>query len=75
MLGFIKKIFVVTMTLLVSSVNSLECVSTKNQECKVRDEIISVNNSEPVFYPFSNKVNKCSGICNNINNPYTRSCV
>ena len=75
MLGFIKKIFVVTMTLLVSSVNSLECVSTKNQECKVRDEIISVNNSEPVFYPFSNKVNKCRGICNNINNPYTRSCV
>ena len=78
MLGFIQKIFVVTMTLLVSSVNSLECVSTKNQECKVRDEIIiiiSVNNSEPVFYPFSNKVNKCSGICNNINNSYTRSCV
>ena len=72
--GFIKKIFVVTMTFLVSSVNSLECVSINNQECKVREEIISVNNNEPVFYPFSIKVCKCSGICNNINNPF-RSCV
>ena len=67
-----KKIFVVTMTFLVLSVNSLECVSMNNQECKVREEIISVNNKEPVFYPFSVKVNKCSGSCNNINNPYAR---
>ena len=25
----------------------------KNQECKVRPEIINVNSNEPVFYPFS----------------------
>ena len=64
---------VVTMTFLVSSANSLECVSMNNQECKVREEIISVN--ELVFYPFNIKVNKCSESCNNINNPYARSCV
>ena len=75
MFGVIKKIFVVTMTFLVSSVNSLECVSMNHQECKVRKEIISVNNNEPVFYPFSIKVNKCSGSCNNISNPYAKSCV
>ena len=36
MFGFIKKVFFVTMTFLVSSVNSLECVSMNNQECKIK---------------------------------------
>ena len=31
----------------------LNCISMKNQECKVRPEIINVNSNEPVFYPFS----------------------
>ena len=34
-----------------SSVNSLECVSMNNQECKIRTEIINLNNNEPIFYP------------------------
>ena len=42
----------------------------KNQKCNVRPEIINVNSNNPVFYPFSIKINKCSGNCNNINNPY-----
>ena len=29
----------------------LNCISMKNQECKVRPEIINVNSNEPVFYP------------------------
>ena len=41
-----------------------------NQPCKVRSEIINLNSSEPVFYPFSIKTSKCSGSCNNINDPY-----
>ena len=28
-----------------------------------------------MFYPFSIEVNKCSGSCNNINNPYAKFCV
>ena len=28
-----------------------------------------------MFYPFSVEVNKCSGNCNNINDPYARLCV
>ena len=47
----------------------------KNHECKVRSEIISINSNNPIFYPFSIKVNKCSGNCNDINDPYTRICV
>ena len=58
MFGFIKKLFMIAMTFFsfnVLSVNSLECVSMNNQECKIRSEIINTNNNEPVFYPFSNK--------------------
>ena len=36
---------------------------------------MNFNNNEPAFYPFSIKVNKCSGSCNNINNPYAKSCI
>ena len=45
----------------VLNVNSLECVSMNNQICKTRTKIINTNNNEPVFYPFSIKVNKCDG--------------
>ena len=58
-----------------SNVNSLECVSMKNQECKVRPEIVNINSNDPIFYPFSIKINKCSGKCNNINNPHAKICV
>ena len=58
-----------------SSVNPLECVSMNNQECKVRAEIVHVNSNKPVFYPFSIKTSKCSGSCNNINDPYAKLCV
>ena len=54
---------------------SLCCISMNNQECKVRPEIINVNSDEPIFYPFSIKTSKCSGSCNNINDPYAKICV
>ena len=44
----------------------------KNRACKVRAEIINFNSNEPLFYPFSIKTSKCSGSCNNINDPYTK---
>ena len=47
----------------------------KNQECKVRPEIINVNSNNLTFYPFSIKINKRSGNCNNTNNPYAKICV
>ena len=75
MFGFIKKVFAITMTFFsfnVLSVNSLECISMKNQECKVREVII---NNDYMLYPFSIKVNKSSGSCNNISHPYSRVCV
>ena len=47
----------------------------KNPECKVRPEIISINSNDPMSYPFSVKINKCSGNCNNVNDPYAKICV
>ena len=46
-----------------------------NKECKERPKILNVNSNEPVFYPFSSKTSKCSGTCNNINDPYAKICV
>ena len=63
------------MTFLVSNVNSLECVSMNNQEGKIRLEIINVNTNDPMFYPYSIKINNCSRSCNNINDPYAKLCV
>ena len=78
MFGFIKNVFFTGMTFFKfnpSNENSLECISIKNQECKLREEVINVNTNNPVFYHFSVKVNKFSGNCNNINDPYVRLCV
>ena len=63
MFGFIKQIFISTLMYFsnLSSVNSSGCISMKNQECKVRPEIVDVNSNNPIFYLFSIKVNKCNG--------------
>ena len=84
MFRFIKEVCFTGLTIL-SSVNllsaapltltPLRCISMTNQECKVRPQIVNVNSDEPVFYPFSIKTSKCSGSCNNINNPYAKLCV
>ena len=74
MLGFMKKMFVTTMTF--SSCNALKCFSMNNKECKLRPKIINIiNSNEPTFYLYSIKVNKCSGSNNTINDPYAKICV
>ena len=57
------------------SFNALKCVSMNNQEYKVRPEIVNINSNKPSFYPYSVKISKCSGSCNNINELYTELCV
>ena len=50
--------FFIGLTILSNFANviSLSCILIKNQECKVRPEIINVSSNEPVFYPFSIKI-------------------
>ena len=77
MFRFTKQIFILTMKFFgsLSSVNPLKCISISNQECKVRPEVVNVNSKEPIFYPYSMKTSRCSGSCNNINDPYPKMCV
>ena len=53
---------------------SLECRSMINQKCMSRPKIVDVNANEPVFYPHSITVKKCSGSCDNINKPLAKLC-
>ena len=69
MFKFIKKCFFTAMTIFgcsILGVDSLKCVSRSNQNCKIRSEIINVSSNEPTFYPYSIKINKCSGHFNSI---------
>ena len=74
MLGFNRK-FLIFFSYNTLNVNSLECVSINNQECKTRTKIININKNQQLFHPFSIKVNKCSKVCININNPNAKLCV
>ena len=82
MFGFKKQISISAMMFFscdLPGVNSLsaplKCISVTNQKHKTRPEIININSEEPVFYPFSIKTSKCSGNCNNMNDPYAKMCV
>ena len=37
--------------------------------------MININSKESLFYPYRIKVNKCSGSCNEFNEPYSKLCV
>ena len=78
MFVLIKKMFISAMTFFscnVLNVNSLKCISMNNQKCKIRPEIINLNTNEPLFYPYSIKINKCKDSCKAINDPYAKICV
>ena len=79
---FVKKVFLVGLTILSNFINVIpldaipfNCISMKNQECKTRPQVININNNNPIFYPFSIKISKCSDNSNNINNPHAKICV
>ena len=71
MFGFVKLPFLSSFT----SVISLSCISMKNQECKVRLQIVNVNSVDPVFFALSIKASNCGSSCNNINDAYANICV
>ena len=74
---FVKKVFFIGLTVLsnFANINSLNCISIKNQECKTRSQVVNMNSNNPIFYPFNIKMNKYSDNCNNINDPYAKICI
>ena len=80
--GFVKKAFSVGLRILSNFTNSsslnvvpLRWILKNNQPCKARRENVNVNSNNAIFYHFSIKTSKCSGSCNDINDPYARICV
>ena len=50
MFSFVKKVFVLGLTVLSSSITGgLNCVSMNNQKCKVRPKITDINSNNPVL--------------------------
>ena len=81
MFRFIKKCFFIGSlfaSYLVSTTSlnaiSLSCIPMSNQPCKARPEILLLT-IIILSYPFNIKTSKCSGNCNNINDPYAKICV
>ena len=77
MFGIIKKAFISTLAFFSHNIlltNSLKCYSLDNKECKIRPEIINVNNKESIFYLYKIKMNRCVGSCNTIDDPYGKTC-
>ena len=74
---YVKKVFFIGLKILLdfTNANSLSCISINNQECKTRPQVVNINSNKPILYPFSIKTSKCSGNCNNINNPHAKICV
>ena len=74
---FVQKVFFLGLTILSDFIyaSSLSCILMKNQGCKTWPQVVNVNNNNPIFYPFSIKISKCSGNYNNINDPYAKICV
>ena len=77
MFGFIKMCFFTGLAFLstLTCTNLLSCISMNNQECRIRQQVVNVNSEEPVFFLFCIKTSKCSGSCNNINDPDAKMCV
>ena len=66
MFRLIKKVLLIV---LISSVNAIPCILIINQECKGRKVVV---NNKYMTYPYSIKVSRCNGSCNNISNSYSR---
>ena len=75
MFGFIKKVFNVATTFFgcnLLNVNPFKCLSMNNHKCKIRLRIISFDSNEPLYYPYSIKMNEFGGICKDIYDPYAK---
>ena len=71
--SFVKKGFCLRVN---SFIKFYKCIKMYfNKKLKVRPEIINISSNNPIFYRFSVKINRCSGNCNNVNDPYARICV
>lgn len=62
MFRFIWKMVTATIGFIaLNGYNATKYVSMSNQRCKITPTIVNINSNEPILYPYSVTVNKCSG--------------
>lgn len=62
------------MILSVNITKAIKCEQVDNQQCLVRETIVNTNDNEPRYYPYSIKLNKCTGSCDTLDNPFAKTC-
>ena len=76
MFSIIKNVLMLVLMLVASlfvlTNSSTKCISLKNQESKLRE---TITDNKYMAFPYNIKVNRCSGSCNNITNPYVKVCI
>ena len=75
-MGWIKKIFIRLLTVLVDGSNHTKCLSFSNQQCMIQPTLINLhpneNSQEFHYYPFAFKLDRCVGSCNTLNDLYNK---
>ena len=78
MFGLIKKMFIRLLTGLINASNHTKCVSLCNQKCEIQPTLINLHinkYSQVLQYPLVNKIDRCVGSCNTLNDLSNKVCV
>ena len=79
MFGLIKKMFMRLLISIVNESNYTKCVSLSIQKCEIKPTFINLQDNECsqefYYYPFTVKLDKCVGSCNNRNDLSNKVCV
>ena len=76
MFGLIKKIFIGLLTGLGNGSNHTKCVSFSSQKCMAQPTLFNLHPNEYSqefhYYPFVDKLDRCVGSCNTLNDLYNK---
>ena len=77
MFGLIKKIFIGLLTSIINASNHTKCMFLSNQKCMTQPTLIDLNPNEYSqefhYYPLD-RLDRCIGSCNNLNNLSNKVC-
>ena len=64
---------------IVNACNHTKCVSLNNQKCMIQSTLINLHPNEYSqefhYYPFADKLERCVGSCNTLNDLSNKVCV
>ena len=79
MFGLIKKTFIELLTDIVCASNHSKRVLLSNQKCMIQPTLINLHpneySQELHYYSFPDKLDRCTGSCNSLNDLSNKVCV